>query len=92
MLHMSGNSLKYGFKWMVLVSFGSKLYIASSVYQKKNIVHDLCFSGHNGVHLWNVYLKSKEKKWNKKNNNKFVDALIELVVRLVGLTSSPLLP
>lgn len=50
---------------MVLVSFGSELYIASVLFIK-NIVHDLCFSGHNGVHLWNVYLKVKKKKWNKK--------------------------
>lgn len=48
---------------MVLVSFGSELYIASVLFIKKqkNIVHDLCFSGHNGVHLWNVYLKVKKK-------------------------------
>ncbi len=68
---------------MVLVSFGYELYIASVMFIK-NVVHDLCFRGHNGVHLWNVYLKLKRKK-----NNELVDALIVHVVRLVGLTLSP---
>lgn len=61
-----------GFKWMVLVLFESQLYIASVMFienkqKKKDIVHDV-FSGHNDVHLWNVYQIKKMKK--KKSNEK----------------------
>lgn len=45
----------YGFKWMVLVLFESKLYIASVMFiennnKTKDTVHDV-FSSHNDVHL-----------------------------------------
>lgn len=66
MLHMSENSWKYGFKWMVLIASGSELYFTLLLFIKKNIVHDLCFSGHNGVNLWNVYLKVKKRNEMKK--------------------------
>lgn len=60
---------KLGFKWMVLVLFESKLYIASVMFienrQKKDIVHDV-FSSHNDVHLWNVYQIKKKYDKNRK--------------------------
>lgn len=81
---------KYGFKWMVLVLFGSELYTAYVVFienwqqrrkKKNNIVHDV-FSSHNYVHLWIVYqIKTTTTKNRKEKKKKFVDALIVNVVR-----------
>lgn len=79
MVHLSEEKKKkiekHGFKWMVLVLFGSELYIASVMFmenkqtnkqKKEDIVHEV-FSSHNDVHLWNVYQIKKRKRNEKRN-------------------------